>query len=120
VDDSVDFDFEMPTLEIEGKKVPLFPVFRAAISAYGDALAFRRHGVHKALPAAISVPTLEQISEVVASGRALHKQLAGAAPALPALPAPAAKPRRSGFESEGGMDEISDAELEELEKGKTA
>jgi hypothetical protein len=157
-DDSADVDFEMPMLEIEGKKVPLFPAYRSALSAYGDALALRKSGMPLALqagddqltkrqrqardeikarmvlPDVKSLPSMEAIDELVREGIESHKALAaGGEPGLlrrawnrvtgaggkpmelpPAEPLP-----KTGFETEGGIEETaSDKELDEMEREK--
>jgi hypothetical protein len=117
-DDSVEFEFTIPP----------FAELRAAVSAYGDALVWRRNGLPSGLPAkrlaefkkkmvlppASSVPSLEHIEDLLRQGRAKHAELAGhAAPMLP----PAKPPRRTGFEREGGIEDTdSDADLDDLER----
>lgn len=108
--------------------MPPFKELRAAISAYGDALADR--GIpaqladgrahpgkrHLALPAASSVPSLESLQAIKTDGLARAKQLregtADLDRELKRLPAP--KPAK-GLRGEGDLGEYEDAELADME-----
>lgn len=100
-------------------EMPPFAQLRAAIGAYGDALAdLALPAMHKgkrmlALPAASTVPTLESILELQAQGTAKARQLAGGTPGVVderLLKAP----RRADEDGHMGND-YEDAELDTIE-----
>jgi hypothetical protein len=104
----------------EPLEMPPFSHLRAAITAYGDALADRAlpagHRARKqlALPPASSVPALESLVmlKVTAIGKA--KQLRGAPGWVD--PKLLAEPKKAkGLAGDGELGEYSDAELAELE-----
>jgi len=100
-------------------EMPPFAELRAAIGAYGDALADQAlppgHRAKKnlALPAASTVPTMDALRKLGKDGLARSRQLADARP-LSALPA--ARDRVEGNDlTENEDTEIDDAELDDLE-----
>lgn len=124
-DDLAEAPFEMPP----------FAELRAGLTAYGDALTWRRVGLPSGLtspdakpdaverfkrekmtlPPASTVPTPEQIEALTATGKAKLRELAASAPPAPApaLPAPSPRAARNGFQEDGGMESTaSDAELD--------
>lgn len=106
-------------------ELPPFAQLRAAISAYGDALADRalppgadgsshKGKRHLLLPSPASVPTLEVIQKLNEDGLRKARQLQGAPGVVPnhLLAAPR---KEKGMRSEDGLGEYEDAELEEME-----
>lgn len=98
--------------------MPDFRSLRAAIGAYGDALAFADHSdpkMRRALPAGSGVPTLESITALKKDAIAKSRQLQiGGAPGVfdpKQLPEP--KPAK-GLAGEGDLGEYDDAELDEM------
>ncbi len=115
--------------DAEDFQMPPFVELRAAITAYGNALADRAlpdgHRAKKqlALPAPGSVPDLESINALHAQGKVKAKELKqlqlGAA-------GRGVDPRQlsegkaaSGFEGEGDLGDVDDAELDDLEDAAT-
>lgn len=101
--------------------MPDFTSMRAAIGAYGDALALsglpEGHPKRLALPAPTTVPTMESIKELQkqALDRCKQLQLAGAAPGVfDPRQLPEARPAK-GLAGEGDLGEYDDAELAEME-----
>lgn len=96
----------------EDLEMPDFRKLRAAITAYGDALADKalpeghQAKKHLALPPAESVPTPEEIEELASHAKEQARQLEG--PDMSKLPAPAQRPA-------AGLGGVSDAELDEME-----
>lgn len=124
-DDLAEVPFEMPP----------FAELRAGLTKYGDALTWIRHGLPSGLtapgadpaaverfrrekmtlPPASTVPTADAIEALTATGKAKLKEITAAAPPAPALPAPAPKAARHGFQGEGGIENTAgDAEVDEL------
>ncbi len=107
-------------------EMPPFAALRAAITAYGNALADRQlpndhYGKrHLVLPAADTVPTLEQISALANEAAGKARQLDGAAPGI--VPSHMlADPRpEKGLRGEGDLGEFADAELNEIEDEEQA
>jgi ssDNA-binding Zn-finger/Zn-ribbon topoisomerase 1 len=102
-------------------ELPPFRELRAAISAYGDALADRAlpegHGAKKqlALPAAATVPTWKSISELTHQALVRARQLQGA----PGVVDPKLLEDRKtakGLAGEGDLGEYDDAELADMEE----
>jgi hypothetical protein len=104
----------------EPLKRPPFKELRAAISKYGNAMANAQlpagHDGKRdlALPAAASVPTLEEIKAIYSEGKALARQI-GSGHALPELQK-AEKPKGMLGDGEEGLGEYTDDELEAMEK----
>lgn len=101
--------------------MPDFRSMRAAIGAYGDALALsglpEGHPRRLALPAPATVPTLESIQTLQkqALDRCKQLQLGGGAPGVfDPKQLPEARPAK-GLAGEGDLGEYDDAELAEME-----
>jgi hypothetical protein len=96
---------------------PPFRQLRAKITAYGDALAARAlpagHAGKRdlALPAASTVPTLQEIEDLRAKGKEMAKAI-GAGQPLPELKAPE---KAKGMLGDGPMGDYSDEELDKME-----
>lgn len=114
---------ESPDSDGPGFEMPKFAELRAAITAYGNALADRAlpdgHLAKRqlALPAASTVPTLAALTKLDADGKAKGRELkqlgaAGRGTDPRSLPAP--KPER-GISDETDLGDIDDAELAEME-----
>lgn len=111
-------------------EMPPFASLRAAITAYGDALADRalpegrvvggdRHGQpirrNLSLPPAATVPTLAQIQALTAEGERRAKQLAGATPGIVARGELAEPKKSKGLAGEGDLGEYEDGELDQMQ-----
>lgn len=108
--------------------MPPFASMRAAITEYGNALADRDlpegHVAkkHLALPAPSTVPDLDAIKAVHAQGKEKVKELRaaqgrsqlGAGRGVDPRSLPEGKPD-SGFEGDGNLGDVEDAELDEME-----
>lgn len=96
---------------------PDFRGMRAAITAYGDALADRLlpsgHRAKKqlALPAAATVPSLESIATLNQQAIDVSRQLAGAKPAIESLQLQ--DPRKPS--EDGNLGDVTDADLDDIE-----
>jgi hypothetical protein len=101
-------------------KMPPFATLRSAISAYGDALADRelpaghRGKRNLALPAASSVPTLEQLQKLGTEALIKVRQLEGTPGIVDPKLLKQGKPAK-GLQGEGDLGEYDDAELDEME-----
>ena len=98
--------------------MPPFAVMRAAIGAYGDALALRGSRLERALPAPSTVPDLEAIIALKEQGLAQVQQLRQLAAApqgrgVDPRQLPEAK-RKTGFEGDGGLGDVEDAEIDRM------
>jgi len=102
-------------------EMPPFATMRQALGAYGDALALRQlpEG-HKgrpqilALPAASTVPTLEQITILRTTGIEKARTLQGLPGVVPVHQLPEPKTPK-GLAGEGDLGEYDDAELADIE-----
>ena len=105
--------------------MPNFAQLRAGITAYGDALADRAlppvdgkpHRAFKglALPPASSVVTMKDLDELHAKAMDHANQLRGKPSAVEGLELDAPRKRKGLQSDDGGLDDYSDADLDELE-----
>lgn len=100
--------------------MPDFKKLRASISAYGDALALASHPnaeLRRQLPAATTLPTLDQLRELKQRAISTARQLTagGIAPGAYDPKLLKAPKKKKGMEGDGDLGEYSDAELAEFE-----